>query len=129
MVTVAAREVMNALSRWTGVIALALAVIIGGTYLYQADKRNDLEACQAQYNKAFTQSLSARSNAANARQDAVDSLLTGVAALILNPTEDPVEQERRGVAFTNLFQSYTETVRVNDETRAANPLPEIPNCR
>ncbi len=122
------RKARDVLTSWAGVISLGLAVVVGASYLYETDKQADQTSCQAKYNSAFTRSLDARSNAGAARQDAVDNLLIGVTNLILDQPETEEEKAAAGVIYLDLFRTYIETKEANDEARARNPYPEIPDC-
>lgn len=115
----AVRHWINKASNRTGEVALVLALIIGGSYFYEADKRADQEACQAKYNAAFTKSLDARSGASTARQDAVDSLLIGLTTLILaSPTPTEEAKLAASSAANELVQPLRAEENLSEETVA-----------
>lgn len=127
----AVRKVRDTLTAWSGVIALALALIVGLSYYVEINHRAEQENCQAEFNEAFTKSLSLRADASNARLDALDALLTGFLALVpSDPSHErtPKEEAAYRAVSIRLFQDYGKAVLENAKVRAANPLPAIPDC-
>lgn len=109
-----------------GVIIASLA--IGGSYYYQVHQEQVRATCQAKYNKAFSNSLTIRSDAANARTDALDAVVGGFGKLVLNPAKSAADRAKAAQQTQQLFKDYASAVKVNNDTKAANPLPNIPNC-
>lgn len=119
---------LTGIARWfrsnkVAVFLITSSLIVGGLYYKQV-------SCQADYNAAFTESLSLRSEASNARLDALDDLMTGISVFILHPNPDatPEEKAEAGKAFGVLFTEYIDAVNKNAEVREAHPLPAIPDC-
>jgi hypothetical protein len=136
VVVIDVRKIRDALSAWVGVIAVGLALIIGGTSFYQmreqheqARELNAVSTCQAEYNAAFAGQLRIRSEIFQASDDTRNDLLGGVAALFLAPrVNDEAEQERRNAAFRKLFEDYLAANQRVEDARKNTPLPPIPDC-
>jgi hypothetical protein len=109
---------------------LVLGAVVGGLHYYQEVREQEARSqCQQRYNAAFTESLRIRSESTGKRQDAVDAVLSGVGELALSGPVISLEgQEERRQRFAELFRRYNEVVRENDADRAANPLPDFPDC-
>lgn len=117
----------NAVAIWF----LGGAVVFGGLYYYSAHETAKQAKCQAQYNANFTETSRIRSELITARLDASDSLLQGVSAMVLDPPgPNATDQElaQRQADSLELFRAYNRSVRENEALRAANQLPEAPNC-
>lgn len=107
---------------------VVLALLLGGAYYVNLNSQNNTAECQSKFNTAFTETLTIRSTLSGQRQDAVDALLTGVTLLVIAPPDTKAEEVESEQAYLKLFRAYDLAVRANDESRAANPLPELPKC-
>lgn len=110
------------------IVVIVASLAIGGSYYYQVHQEQTRASCQAKYNKAFSSSLSQRSDASNARTDALDAVVGGFGKLVLSPAKTAADQAKAAKKTQQLFKDYAEAVKQNNMTKAANPLPDIPNC-
>lgn len=111
-----------------GALFVCLALASGGLYYLNVQNAQDKNDCQARYNKAFSESLSIRSKSSTARQDAADAVIAGVGFLILHPPKTEADQKKAAAEYVRLFTDFDKASKANEEARAANPLPELPDC-
>lgn len=104
-----------------GVMTILMALVLGGAYYKQV-------SCQAQYNKAFSKSLVARSEASKVRTDALDAVVGGVGVLILDPPMTAAQKAAAGTTYVNLFSTYQTASLANKKAQADNPYPALPDC-
>lgn len=122
-------ELRDFVTRHLGPILVAVAVLAGGSYWYQVNEMHKTSECQAQYNQAFAQQLTIRSNLFQAADDTRSDLLGGVAKLILAPpSQNAKVREARSLEFRHLFEHYVAETKRVEEARNGTPLPPIPDC-
>lgn len=119
---------MQRLNRFGGPILIAIAVLLGGLYLWQVKTESNQTACQASFNDAFARNLTVRSQLSNARQDAEDALLSSITVLVLHPAVTTTEKAAATTAFVTAFQNYQAADAAYTAQKDANPLPPIPSC-
>ncbi len=118
----------NVGSKGVATLFVLLAVFSGVFYYANVREQKNQVNCQSQYNEAFARSLEIRSKAATDRQNAVDDVIKGVGKLIATPPKTPAELERNQQEYIRLFSTFDKASKANEATRAANPLPKIPDC-
>lgn len=122
------RFLQDTASKRAGAFFVFLAIVSGIFYYGNVKKQQDVTECQAQYNQVFAQVLTLRSQFSNDRQEAVDNVIAGVGQIILHPPTTAKERAAAGKKYTNLFRTFEMVSKANEEARAANPLPAIPDC-
>lgn len=112
--------IRHGIPRWVGVvlIILALLTVAEGWYFNnkvseQTDATARRTACQANYNQQFTIVLTKRTEWANEDRTELNRLMTRW----IN-SHDRVEPRKA-------LEEYLSAVAINDNHRAANPLPSL----
>lgn len=114
-----------------GWFLVSVAVLAGAIYYDTVQKQQDYVTCQTALNRAFIESLSARSAVSTASDSAQSSILLGVSNLfLLPPTEDKSELMKRDREFRKLFSDYRKATEDVAIVRSANPYPDLTrnNC-
>ncbi|MGB3443901.1 MAG: hypothetical protein WBA97_34620 [Actinophytocola sp.] len=110
-------------SRFTGTHVLGAIIVILGVFTavqsyVQSDATARLTECQTAYANGFADALDARSTATSEAQDALDQLLSSVAAVT------PTEEGRR--QFQDALTAYLEKRAVAKKAQQENPYPSPP---
>lgn len=112
-----------------GLIILS-AVSLISTVVVISDYRQ-VTACQAEYNKNYTQAIKDRQAAANDDRTATKSLAQGTVDMldtVLNPASS-VEQRKNAVeGYREINKTYINLTAEAEKKRQENPLPLIPEC-
>jgi hypothetical protein len=109
--------------RWSmnhaiGAVVLALGIFTAVQAIIQSDATDRLAECQIAYSNGFADALDARSQATSEAQDALDELLTTVAAITPTP-------EGRD-AFRSALSEYLSKRAAAKQAQAENPYPPAP---
>lgn len=111
------------------VLIVAASVLFGGLYFAEVHQESARSSCQAKLNHAFIAAITARSGPSDARINALDALLGGVAVLVLNPPETATDKARAAKATRTLFGDYADAAAVFRQTKATSPFPaDTPKC-
>lgn len=114
--------------KYAGPLLMVAAVLLGLSYFFQVHEEQERASCQAKFNSAFASNLTIRSQLSGQRQDAEDTLLTTVSALVLHPATTAADKAREGQDFTKAFQTYEAATAAYNLQRDTNPLPPLPSC-
>lgn len=103
---------------------ITFAVLVGGAYYHDVRVEQHRSACQAKYNVAFVDAFNARAALGKLHADATDSLLGGVADIVLHPSAGDDKK------FSGLFTNYVKSQAAYNQAKADNPYPTLSaSCR
>lgn len=128
--------VTSRIQRALPIVAVVLALLIGAHYAYNVNRQQNIAerdaaraACQSRYNVAIAQTLTIRSQLTGRATENQNHIILSVGRMLNQPEPKNAKEERRqDVAFRKLFVDFANEAASIEAERAANPLPELPDC-
>lgn len=124
-------RIADRLNHWAGLVMIVFAIVGGAIYYVQLQEQGERARCQSEVNAAVSANIKIRSQITQRSDEAQSALLAGVGKLVLNPVPvtDIAKRKKTGEEYMKLFRAFNKAADEVEAARAANPVPDIRECR